>query len=93
MEKRQFLGEMLQKKPKEVENLKEKVMPNLDKTKCGGKTIENVESICCSNEKNKFRNYSDRYKSIFLELFYWFSNFASFLQIKGNGGKPSRSET
>ena len=42
---------MLQRKPKEVENLKEKVMPSLEKTKYGGKAIKNVESICSSNEE------------------------------------------
>ena len=55
MEKRQLLGEMLQGKPKEVENLKEKVMPSLEKTKSGGKAIENVESICSSNKETYLR--------------------------------------
>ena len=51
MEKRQLPEEMLQGKPKEMENLKEKVIPTLEKTKFGGKTTHNVESICSSNEE------------------------------------------
>ena len=51
MEKRQLPREILQGKPKEVENLKDRVMPSLEKTKYGGKAIENVESICSSNEE------------------------------------------
>ena len=42
---------MLQGKTKEAENLKEKVMPSIEKTKSGGKATENVDSICCSNEE------------------------------------------
>ena len=42
---------MLQGKTKEAENLKEKVMPSLEKTKSGGKVTENVDSIYCSNEE------------------------------------------
>ena len=51
MQKRQLLGEMLQGKPKEVENIKEKVMPSLEKTKSKGKVIEDVESIYNSNKE------------------------------------------
>ena len=51
MEKRQLLGEMLQGKLKEVENLKEKVMPSLEKTKYGGQVTENVEYICNLGEE------------------------------------------
>ena len=51
MEKRQLPKEMLQGKPKQVENLKEKVMPSLEKSKSEGKAIENVEYICSSNEE------------------------------------------
>ena len=51
MGKRQLPGEMLVGKPKEVENLKEKVMPSLEKTKYGGKATKNVESICGLNKK------------------------------------------
>ena len=50
MEKRQ-LGEMLQGMPKEAQNLKEKVVPSVEKTKSKGKATENVESICNSNEE------------------------------------------
>ena len=46
MEKMELPKEMLQGKPKEVENLKKKVMPSLEKTKYGGKATVNVESIC-----------------------------------------------
>ena len=42
---------MLQGKPKKIENLKKKVMPNLDKTKSEGKATKNVEFICISNEE------------------------------------------
>ena len=42
---------MLYGKPKEAENLKEKMMPSLEKTKSGGKATEIVESICSSNEE------------------------------------------
>ena len=69
MEKMQLPGEIIQRKPKEVENLKEKVMLSQEKTKYGGKATENIESICSSNEeidlgtiligKNRFSlNYS-----------------------------------
>ena len=51
MEKRQLPKEILQGKPKEAENLKEKVMPSLEKTKSRGKATENVESNCNSNEE------------------------------------------
>ena len=51
MEKRQLLEEMLQGKPKKAEDVKEKVMPSLEKTKYEGKSIEHVESICSSNEE------------------------------------------
>ena len=51
MEKRQLPGEMLQGKSKVAKNLKEKVMPNLKKTKFEGKATENVESICNSNKE------------------------------------------
>ena len=51
MVKRKLPREMLQGKPKEIENLKEKEMPNLEKTKYGGKVIENVDSIFSSNKE------------------------------------------
>ena len=51
MQKRQLPREMLQGKPKETENLKEKVIPSLEKTKSVEKFTENVKSICNSNEE------------------------------------------
>ena len=51
MEKKQLPGEMMEGKPKEARNLKEKVKPSLEKTKYGGKAIENVEYICSSNKE------------------------------------------
>ena len=42
---------MLQGKPKEVENLKEKVMPSIKKTKYGGKATENVELFTVQTKK------------------------------------------
>ena len=55
MEKRKLPTEMLYGKPKQMENLKEKVMPNLEKTKSGGKATKNIESICSSNEETYLR--------------------------------------
>ena len=50
MEKKQLYGEMLQRKSKEVENLKEKMMATPKKTKYGRKATEDDESSCRSNE-------------------------------------------
>ena len=55
MEKMKLPREMFQGKPKEIENLKENVMPNLKKTKSGGKSTKNVESISSSNEETDLR--------------------------------------
>ena len=42
---------MPQGKLKKVENLKEKVMPSVEKKKSGGKVTKNVEFICSSNKE------------------------------------------
>ena len=51
MEKRQLPTVMIQGKPKEAENLKEKVMPTPKKTKFGRKAIEDNESSYESTEE------------------------------------------
>ena len=51
MEKRKLPKEMPQGKPKEVENLREEVMPTLKKTKFGRKTTEDDESSCGSTKE------------------------------------------
>ena len=65
----QLSREMLQGKPKEAENLNEKVMASLEKTKSEEKAIENVESICSSNEETYFGTILIG-TNHFLELFY-----------------------
>ena len=55
MDKRQLPGEMLQGKPKEEENLKEKVMHSLEITKSEGKATKNVEYIFTLNEETNLR--------------------------------------
>ena len=50
MEKMQLFGEMMQRKSKEVENIKEKVMPTPEKTKSRRKATEDDKSSCVSNE-------------------------------------------
>ena len=55
MEKWKLLEEMLQEKPKKVENLKEEVMSTPKKTKFGRKAIDDVEFGCRSIEEIDLR--------------------------------------
>ena len=89
MEKSQLPEEMPEGKPKEVENLREEMRPTPKKTKFGRKAIEDNESTKEMDEEMNFENSYDRYISYFYEMFYHFTNFTKFLQVKKDGGKLS----
>ena len=60
------------------------------KTKFGRKDIKDDESSCRPTKEMDFENYSDRHISYFFEILYHFSNLIRFLQVKRDGGKPSK---
>ena len=66
-------------------------MPSPEKTKFGNRATKDDKSIC-NSDKNKFKNYSHRYNSYFLLLFYYFFDIDGLLQVKGDAEKPSISE-
>ena len=62
--------------------------PTLKKTKFRRKAIDDDESSCKSTEemakKIGFKNHFDRNISYIFKIFYHFSNFTRFLQVKIN---------
>ena len=67
-------------------------MPSPEITKSRKKAIKDGKSICSSNKETYSRIILKDTIPIFLELFYYFSDFACLLQVKGDGEKPCRSE-
>ena len=96
MEKRELPEEMLQGKVKEAENLKEEVMQTPKKTKFGRKALEDDESSCGSTKKMveemDLGTILIGTIPISLNCSTISLTFAGILQVKGNGGKPCRSE-
>ena len=64
-------------------------MPISKKTKFGRKTTEDEEPSCRFDEKMDLKTIMICTFFVFLEMFYYFSNFTIFFQVKRNGGKLS----
>ena len=74
----------MQGKPKVANNLKENVIPSLEKTKSRGKATENLESICSSNKETNLGTILIGTNPISLNYSTRSLTLLAFFQIKGN---------